>query len=175
MLAGTGLREASGSEWYFPARLTLDTGAVNNGIETPSQKVLGLQTTMGTQLPKSLHILAIDSELDKLFGGGSQTVLAEAEAMAEQNGISSENVKLIDRLNEYSHNDPAGALAEEHEGVEANVFLKELRRRRHTRGRTDRRLPPCRRSSTSRMQSRPSRRASGLRAPPYRRALWPFR
>ena len=127
MLAGTGLREASGSEWYFPARLTLDTGAVNNGIETPSQKVLGLQTTMGTQLPKSLHILAIDSELDKLFGGGGQTVLTEAEALAEQNGISSENVKLIDRLNEYSHNDPAGALPEEHEGVEANVFLKELR------------------------------------------------
>ncbi len=127
MLAGTGLREASGSEWYFPARLTLDTGAVNNGIETPSQKVLGLQTTMGTQLPKSLHILAIDSELDKLFGGGGQTVLNEAEPLAEQNGISSENVKLIDRLNEYSHNDPAGALPEEHEGVEANVFLKELR------------------------------------------------
>jgi len=127
MLAGTGLREASGSEWYFPARLTLDTGAVNNGIETPSQKVLGLQTTMGTHLPKSLHILAIDTELDKLFGGGGQTVLNEAEALAEQNGISSENVKLIDRLNEYSHNDPAGALPEEHEGVEANVFVKELR------------------------------------------------
>jgi pimeloyl-ACP methyl ester carboxylesterase len=126
MLAGTGLREASGSEWYFPARLTLDTGAVNNGIATPSQKVLGLQTTMGTQLPKSLHILAIDTELDKLFGGGGQTVLTEAEALAEQNGITSENVKLIDRLNEYSHNDPAGALPEEHEGVEGNVFLKEL-------------------------------------------------
>jgi pimeloyl-ACP methyl ester carboxylesterase len=127
MLAGTGLREASGSEWYFPARLTLDTGAVNNGIETPSQKVLGLQTTMGTDLPRSLHILAIDTELDKLFGGGGQTVLTEAEALAEQNGISSENVKLIDRLNQYSHNDPAGALPEEHEGVEGNVFLKELR------------------------------------------------
>ncbi|MCW3019501.1 MAG: alpha/beta hydrolase [Solirubrobacterales bacterium] len=126
MLAGTGLREASGSEWYFPARLTLDTGAVNNGIETPSQKVLGLQTTMGTQLPKSLHLLAIDTELDTLFGGGGQTVLTEAEALAEQNGISSENVKLIDRLNQYSHNDPAGALPEEHEGVEANVFLEEL-------------------------------------------------
>jgi pimeloyl-ACP methyl ester carboxylesterase len=127
MLAGTGVREASGSEWYFPARLTLDTGAVNNGIETPSQKVLGLETTMGTELPKSLHILAIDSELDKLFGGGGQTTLTEAEALAEQNGIKSENVKLIDRLNEYSHNDPAGALPEEHEGVEGNVFLEELK------------------------------------------------
>ncbi len=126
MLAGTGLREASGSEWYFPARLTLDTGAVNDGIATPSQEVLGLKTTMGTSLSKALHILAIDSELDKLFGGGGQTVLTEAEALAEQNGIAAQNVKLIDRLNEYSHNDPAGALPEEHEGVEGNVFLKEL-------------------------------------------------
>jgi len=126
MLAGTGLREASGSEWYFPARLTLDTGAVNNGIATPSQEALGLKTTMGTSLPKSLHIIAIDSELDNLFGHGGGTVLNEAEALAEQNGIASTNVKLIDRLNQYSHNDPAGALPEEHEGVEANVFLKEL-------------------------------------------------
>jgi pimeloyl-ACP methyl ester carboxylesterase len=125
MLAGTGLPEASGSEWYFPARLTLDTGAVNNGIATPSQEVLGLKTTMGTSLPKSLHILAIDSELDKLLGHGG-TSLNEAEALAEQNGIASQNVKLIERLNEYSHNDPAGALPEEHEGVEGNVFLKEL-------------------------------------------------
>jgi pimeloyl-ACP methyl ester carboxylesterase len=127
MLSGTGVREASGSEWYFPARLTLDTGAVNNGIATPAQKVLGLETTKGTELPKSLHILAIDSELDKLFGGGGFTVLTEAEALASQNGISSENVKLIDRLNSYSHNDPAGALPEEHEGVEGNIFFKELK------------------------------------------------
>ena len=133
MLAGTGVREANGSEWYFPARLTLDTGAVNNGIETPAQKVLGLQTTMGTDLSKSdlggteLHILAIDSELDTLFGGGGQTTLTEAQALAEQNGIKSENVKLIDRLSSYSHNDPAGALPEEHEGVEGNVFFDELK------------------------------------------------
>ncbi len=125
MLAGTGLAEASGSEWYFPARLTLDTGAVNNGIPTPSQEVLGLKTTMGTSLPKSLHILAIDSELDKLLGHGG-TSLNEAEALAAQNGIASQNVHVIERLNEYSHNDPAGALPEEHEGVEGNVFLKEL-------------------------------------------------
>src|SRR5262249_15019486 len=37
MLTGTGLK-VSGSEWYFPARLTLDTGAVGNGLENPAQK-----------------------------------------------------------------------------------------------------------------------------------------
>jgi pimeloyl-ACP methyl ester carboxylesterase len=142
MLSGTGVRNASGSEWYFPARLTLDTGAVGNGLENPAQAVLGVHSTMGMDLTKAdlgreLHILAIDTELDKLFAaegerGGEgetepkQTTLTEAEALAEQNGIKSENVKLINRLNSYSHNDPAGALPEEHEGVEANIFFKEL-------------------------------------------------
>ena len=134
MLSGTGLREASGSEWYFPARLTLDTGAVNNGVETPSQKVLGLRTTMGRDLKdvaphrSQLHILAIDTELDTLLGaGGKETTLTEAEALAAQNGIPSSDVTLIDRLDSYSHNDPAGALPEAHEGVEGNVFFRELK------------------------------------------------
>ncbi len=133
MLAGTGLREASGSEWYFPARLTLDTGAVNNGLgepdgeQTPAQKALGLQTTKGEELSSKLHILAIDTELDKLFGFGGLTSLTGAEELAKQNHIPEADVKLIDRLNSYSHNDPAGALPEEHEGVEGNVFFKELK------------------------------------------------
>ncbi len=108
MLSGTGLREASGSEWYFPARLTLDTGAVGNGLANPAQEVLGLRSTMGEDLPKSLHILAIDSELDKLLGGG-QTTLTEAEALAAQSGIPESNLTLIEEKNAYAHNDPAGA------------------------------------------------------------------
>ncbi len=108
MLSGTGLREASGSEWYFPARLTLDTGAVGNGLANPAQEVLGLHSTMGEDLPKSLHILAIDSELDKLFGG-TQTTLNEAEALAAQSGIPQSNLTLIEEKNAYAHNDPAGA------------------------------------------------------------------
>ncbi len=120
MLSGTGLREASGSEWYFPARLTLDTGAVGNGLENPAQKVLGLHATMGDQLPRSLHILAIDSELDKLFGG-TQTTLTEAEALAEQSGIPKENLTLIEEKESYAHNDPAGATPE------SNEFFKKLR------------------------------------------------
>ena len=108
MLSGAGLRQASGSEWYFPARLTLDTGAVGNGLPNAAQEVLGLHSTMGEDLPKSLHILAIDSELDKLFGG-TQTTLTEAEALAAQSGISPSNLTLIEEKNAYAHNDPAGA------------------------------------------------------------------
>jgi len=120
MLAGTGIREASGSEWYFPARLTLDTGAVGNGLANPAQEVLGLHSTMGAELPKSLHILAIDSELDKLFGGGG-TTLNEAEALAAQSGIPSSNLTLIEEQNTYAHNDPAGA------SPEINEFFKKLK------------------------------------------------
>jgi hypothetical protein len=119
MLAGTGLREMSGSEWYFPARLTLDTGAVGNGLANPAQEVLGVHSTMGEHLPKSLHILAIDSELDKLFGGGG-TTLTEAEALVAQSGIPPSNVTLIEAKDTYAHNDPAGATPE------INEFFQQL-------------------------------------------------
>jgi pimeloyl-ACP methyl ester carboxylesterase len=108
MLSGTGVREANGSEWYFPARLTLDTGAVGNGLPNAAQGVLGLHSTMGEDLPKSLRILAIDSELDKVFGG-EQTSLTEAEDLAKQSGISPSNLTLIEVKETYAHNDPAGA------------------------------------------------------------------
>lgn len=126
MLAGTGLREASGTEWYFPARLTLDTGAVGNGLANPAQAVLGLHSTMGEELPKSMHILAIDSELDKLLGGG-ETTLNEAEALATQSGIPMSNLTLIEEKNTYAHNDPAGATPEINEFFKHMVtFLKEI-------------------------------------------------
>jgi pimeloyl-ACP methyl ester carboxylesterase len=125
MLAGAGL-QVSGSEWYFPARLTLDTGAVGNGLANPAQEVLGLHSTMGTDLPKTLQILAIDSELDKLFGG-EQTTLNEAEALAAQSGIPSSNLTLIEEKNTYAHNDPAGATPEDNEFFKHMVpYLEEI-------------------------------------------------
>lgn len=125
MVSGTPLRE-SGSEWYFPARLTLDTGAVGNGLANPAQEVLGLHSTMGAELPKTLRILAIDSELDRLLGGG-QTTLTEAELLAAQSGISPSNLTLIEEKNAYAHNDPAGATPEINEFFKRLVpFLKEV-------------------------------------------------
>jgi hypothetical protein len=125
MLAGAGLKE-SGSEWYFPARLTLDTGAVGNGLANPAQEVLGLQATQGEHLPKALRILAIDSELDTHFAGGG-TVLNEAEALATQSGIPSSNLTLIEEKTTYAHNDPAGATPEINEFFKHMVpFLEEI-------------------------------------------------
>src|SRR5271165_2592552 len=125
MLSGTGLN-VSGSEWYFPARLTLDTGAVGNGLANPAQTVLGLHSTMGTDLPTSLKILAINSELDKVFGPGGGTLKA-AELLAEQSGIPKENLTLINEEEFYAHNDPAGATPSENEFFKHLVpYLEEI-------------------------------------------------
>jgi hypothetical protein len=122
MLAGTDTRKADGSEWYFPERLTIDTGAVADGNDNPAQEVLGEHAIHGHELPTSLKILAINSELDKLFGGSTLTA---AEDLAEQSGIPRENLTLIDEEDTYAHNDPAGA-DPEGEGIDGNVFFTGL-------------------------------------------------
>ena len=108
MLSGAGLPSADGEEWYFPERLTIDTGAVAEGNANPAQTVLGEHAIHGTELPTSLHILAINSELDKLIGPGFSSLKA-AEILAEQSKIPSANVTLIEEETTYAHNDPAGA------------------------------------------------------------------
>jgi pimeloyl-ACP methyl ester carboxylesterase len=123
MLSGTGLTNADGSEWYFPERLTIDTGAVAEGNANPAQEVLGEHAIHGHELPKSLKIIAINSELDKAIKGSS---LAAAEILAEQSGIPKENLTLINVESEYAHNDPAGADPPGKGGIYANVFFREL-------------------------------------------------
>jgi hypothetical protein len=106
MLSAPNLRKGDGTEWYFPERLTIDTGAVAEGNANPAQEVLGEHAIHGHELPASLKILAINSELDKAFGANS---LIAAEILAEQSGIPQSNLTLIEVENEYAHNDPAGA------------------------------------------------------------------
>jgi hypothetical protein len=121
MLAGTGIRGIDGDEWYFPERLTIDTGAVADGNANPAQEVLGEHAIHGHELPTSLKILAISSELDKALGGSSLTA---AEVLAQQSGIPPQNLTLIDAENEYAHNDPAAA---EPEGnIDGNRFFEAL-------------------------------------------------
>ncbi|MGJ8498503.1 hypothetical protein, partial [Glaesserella parasuis] len=72
---------------------------------------LGEHAIHGTELPTSLHILAINSELDKLFGGAF-TTLSFAEQLAAQSGIPSGNVTTVNVENTYAHNDPNGAYPE---------------------------------------------------------------
>jgi len=103
MWYGTGIQGVDGSEWYFPARLTYDSLAVNNGIANPAQPVMDVDATMGKALPKDLLIYAFGTSL------GGQRVLDSAKALAAQSGIPAGNLTLVNRASTYAHNDPNGA------------------------------------------------------------------
>jgi pimeloyl-ACP methyl ester carboxylesterase len=103
MFSGAGISNTDGTEWYFPQRLTDDTGAVGNGNANPAQAVLDVNATMGHQLPTSLHIYAFGAHL------GGQGVLTAAQDLAQQSNIPAANLTLINRQSTYAHNDPAGA------------------------------------------------------------------
>jgi hypothetical protein len=95
--------DATGSEWYFPQRLTDDTGAIGNGIANPAQAVLDVHSTMGKHLPHSLRIMAFGTALGQHF------VPDAAIALAKQSGIPMSHVTTFDYQKTYSHNDPNGA------------------------------------------------------------------
>lgn len=113
MFSGAGIQSADGTEWYFPKRLTEDSGAVANGNPNPAQSVLGVDATMGHQLPKGLLIYAFGAHL------GGAGVLLTASLLAGQSGIPTGNLTLVNRQSTYAHNDPAGAYPD-------NVFFDHL-------------------------------------------------
>jgi pimeloyl-ACP methyl ester carboxylesterase len=103
MFSGEGVENANGTEWYFPQRLTDDTGAVDNGNANPAQSVLDVNATMGHNLPKNLLIYAFGARL------GGASVPEDAQILAQQSGIPTSNLTLANYQSTYSHNDPAGA------------------------------------------------------------------
>ena len=113
MFSGLGVNDADGTEWYFPQRLTDDTGAVDNGNANPAQSVLDLDATMGHDLPRNLRIYAFGARL------GGAGVLQDARILAQQSQIPLSNLTLVNRQSTYAHNDPAGAYPN-------NVFFDHL-------------------------------------------------
>ena len=112
MLSGTGLTNVDGSEWYFPMRLTIDTGAVGNGLANPAQRVLDVNATLGRDLPRSLRIYA--------FGAYGGAAITEAAAtLAKQSHIPSSHLTLASFQGAYAHNDPAA-------GYPNNAFFSRL-------------------------------------------------
>ncbi|HKN95091.1 MAG TPA: hypothetical protein VJU60_12210, partial [Thermoleophilaceae bacterium] len=114
MFSGTGLKGLDGTAWYHPMRLTIDSGAVGNGIANPAQKVLDVHSTMGRKLPRTLKIYAFGAAL------GGPRVPAGAKLLARQSHIPRRNLVLVNRQSTYAHNDPAGA------SPKKNFFLKKL-------------------------------------------------
>jgi hypothetical protein len=103
MFSGWGLKGLDGTAWYHPQRLTLDAGAVANGIANPAQKVLGVKATHGRDLPRTLRIYAFGAAL------GGTRVLDAARALARQSHIPASRLTLVDRHATYAHNDPNSA------------------------------------------------------------------
>jgi hypothetical protein len=113
MFSGAGIQNSNGTEWYFPQRLTDDTGAVDDGNANPAQSVLNVDATMGHSLPKNLLIYAFGARL------GGASVPADAQILAQQSGIPMSNLTLANYQSTYSHNDPAGAYPN-------NAFVEQL-------------------------------------------------
>jgi hypothetical protein len=114
MFSGWGLDGVDGTAWYHPLRLTIDSGAVANGIANPAQGVLNVHATHGADLPRRLRIYAFGAAL------GGDRVPAAAEALASQSGIPSSHLTLADRAATYAHNDPNSA------APDVNAFLRKL-------------------------------------------------
>jgi pimeloyl-ACP methyl ester carboxylesterase len=112
MLAGAGIQNVDGTEWYFPRRLTIDTGAVGEGIANPAQAVLDVHATHGRDLPRRLRIYAFGA-----FGG--QSILDAAKTLATQSHIPARNLTLANGQGAYAHNDPASAYPK-------NLFFQHL-------------------------------------------------
>ena len=113
MFAGTGLEGLDGTAWYHPQRLTLDGRTVAGGNSYPAQRVTGVDAVHGDDLPRRLRIYAFGAAL------GGQRVLDAARALATQSGIPRRRLRLVDRSDTYSHNDPNSA-------APRNVFVKHL-------------------------------------------------
>ena len=103
MFFGKGLKGLDGTAWYHPRRLTIDAGAVAAGNPNPAQGVLGVRSTHGDDLPRSLRLYAFGASL------GGQRVLDAAEALRKQSGIPKGRLTLVDRHTTYAHNDPNSA------------------------------------------------------------------
>jgi len=113
MFSGASVQGADGTEWYFPQRLTDDTGAVGDGNANPAQSVLGVDATMGNRLPTTLLIYAFGAQL------GGANVLTAARVLAQQSDIPANHLTLVDDSAVYAHNDPAGAYPH-------NLFVDQL-------------------------------------------------
>jgi pimeloyl-ACP methyl ester carboxylesterase len=103
MFCGKGIRSIDGTAWYHPLRLTIDSGAVADGNANPAQSVLDVHATHGHDLGRKMKIYAFGAAL------GGQGVLATASVLAQQSGIPSGNLTLVNRQSTYSHNDPSSA------------------------------------------------------------------
>jgi hypothetical protein len=94
----SGIPAMDGSAWYHPVRLSIDAGAIDNGMPNPAQKVLGDRTTHGRDV--HLPMYAIETSL------GAGRVLRSVRALARRSGVPRRRLVLVDRHTTMAHIDP---------------------------------------------------------------------
>jgi hypothetical protein len=121
MFSGWGLQNLDGTAWYHPLRLTIDSGAVGDGVANPAQGVLDVHSTEAAELPKKMRIYAFGAAL------GGQRVLAAAQTLAQTAHIPPGHLRLVNREATYAHNDPNSADPKVNEFIEHLVpFLRKI-------------------------------------------------
>lgn len=108
-----------GTAWYHPRRLSIDSDAVNGGIENPAQEVLDVRAIHGTEL--DLPIYALETTF------GANRVLNGAQLLADQSGIPESQLTLVDESDRLTHTDPMGIETSQNPLVETLVpFLEDI-------------------------------------------------
>ena len=90
-----------GTSWYHPEKLSMDSGAINNGVDNPAQAVYGDHATMGHSVKLPMY------SFDTSLGGGR--VADATRQLAKQSGVPNRWVKTVERTKTYSHIDPISA------------------------------------------------------------------
>jgi len=99
-----------GTSWYHPAKLSIDSGAINNGVDNPAQAVYGDHATMGHSVKLPMY------SFDTSLGGGR--VADATRQLAAQSKVPKRWIKTVKRTKTYSHIDPLSAAPSK------NAFLK---------------------------------------------------
>jgi len=99
-----------GTSWYHPARLSIDSGAINNGVDNPAQAVYGDHATMGDSV--KLPMYSFDTSL------GNGRVADATRQLAEQSEVPKSWIRTVKRTKTFAHIDPISAAPSK------NAFLK---------------------------------------------------
>ncbi|MGZ6977137.1 MAG: hypothetical protein ACXVJW_03450, partial [Acidimicrobiia bacterium] len=114
-----GIKGMDGTSWYHPARLSLDSSAVNGGIANPADAVLDVHATHGKEIDFPIYAFATSL--------GNQRVLDAAKALAEQSGLPAKDLTLVNRASTYAHCDPLAASPNQNDYLKTVVpFLRNI-------------------------------------------------
>ena len=106
-----------GTSWYHPTRLSIDAGAINNGINNPAQAVYGDKATKGKSVKLPMY------SFDTVLGGGR--VADATRALARQSKVPYKWIRTVKRVGTYSHIDPLSASPAKNDFIKTLVpFLK---------------------------------------------------